>query len=57
MNLTPFLLYAVLKFLPVAKATPANFALPKDKNRQQILITFLINHHTCEPYIATRSIT
>lgn len=45
MNLKLFLLYTALKFLAVAKATPANFALSKDKNRQQILIIFLINHH------------
>jgi len=45
MNLTPFSLYAVLKFLVAPKAASSNFPLPKDKNRQQIFITSLINHH------------
>ena len=37
MNLTPFSLYAVLKFLAVAKAVLANFALPKDENDNKFL--------------------
>ncbi len=37
MNLTPFSLYAVFKFLAVAQSMPANFLLLKDENDNKFL--------------------
>jgi len=46
MNLAPFSLRAVLKFLDVAKAVPANFALPKDENDNKSFLLFSEPHFT-----------